>query len=45
MKNSIIAMRKELGQKSKEMTQKGVDNFARSQKEACNNKRVNEGFF
>ena len=45
VKNSIIAMRKELGPKSKEMTQKGIDNFARSQKEACHNKRVHEGFF
>ena len=45
VKNTIIAMRKELGPKSKEITQIGVDNFARSQKEACHNKRVHEGFF
>jgi len=45
IKKTVTTMRQQVGPKSKEITQMGIDNFARSKKEACHNMRVHEGFF
>ena len=45
VKGLVTAMRKEVGPKSKEMVQMGIDNFGRSKKENCHQMRVHEGFF
>jgi len=45
IKDLVANIRKEVGPKSKEMIQMGIDNFGRSKKENCHQKRVHEGFF
>jgi len=45
IKNLILAQRKAFGAKSKEMTQEGIKYFARSEEEACHQKRGHEFFF